>query len=327
MKVKGFTLGDRLALKGLWPAVGGGTLYHHYTGEVHVLATDQLYPNAARNDLESNPARQLFKKQAEDFFYPLSRKARVIQAKTRAVRLLEGIDVAIERLNEQKNAPNADAYELYRDSENYRKELENVLQEIERHLRKPRGRPRVQLDYAQQMSLDTVIKGLRGSISELGGVARDAQRRTQRPPRQPTQPPPQLGFLNNALSATLQMAQRTNDPRFAEAAKSLEPLVNSRAVPRAIGILDELKSAGMDLGVEVESSRRELRASIGWSPLAPVSLEEALAQQGVSLEGEREERLVRTIDRGLVIGLGGRGEGFETVLRAIVEAIAEEMGS
>ena len=327
LRVKGFTLGDRLALKGLWPAVGGGTLYHHYTGEVHVLATDQLYPNAARNDLESNPARQLFIKQAEDFFYPLSRKARVMQAKTRAVRLLEGIDLAIDRLNEQKNAPNADAYELYRDSENYRKELENVLREIESHLRKPRGRPRVQLDHVQQVSVDAVIKGLRGSISELGGVSKDAQRRTQRPPRQPTQPPPQVAFLNSALRATLQMAQRTNEPRLVEAAKSLEPLVNSRAVPRAIGILDELKASGIDLGTEVESSRRELRASIGWSPLAPVSLEEALAQHGVSLDGEREERLVRAIDRGLVVGLGGRGEGFETVLRAIVEAIAEDMGS
>ena len=327
MKVKGFTLGDRLALKGLWPAVGGGTLYHHYTGEVHVLATDQLYPNAARNDLESNPARQLFTKQAEDFFYPLSRKARVMQAQTRAVRLLEGIDVAIKRLNEHKNAPNVDAYEVYRDSENYRKELENVFQEIERHLRKPRGRPRVRLDDVQQVSLDTVIGKLRGSIGELGGLARDAQRRTQKSRPQPTQPPPQVGFLNNALSATLQMAQRTNDPRFAEAAKSLEPLVTSRAVPRAIGILDQLKASGMDLGVEVESCRRELRASIGWSPLAPVSLEEALALQGVSLDGAGEETLVRAIGQGLVVGLGGRGEGFETVLRAIAEAVAEEMGS
>lgn len=326
LKVKGFTLGDRLTLKGLWPAVGGGTLYHHYTGEVHVLATDQLYPNAARNDLESNPARQLFAKQAEDFFYPLSRKARVTQAKTRAVRLLEGMDASISRLNEQKNAPNVNAYELYRDSENYRKELENVLQEIERHLRKPRGRPRVQLDQVQQDTLDEVIERLRGSISELGRLAKNAQRRTQRPRRQAAQPPPQVGFLNNALNATLQMAEKTADPRFKEAASLLKPLVNTRSVPRAIGILDELKASGMDLGAEVESARRELRASIGWSPLAPVSLEEALAQQGVSLESEREERLVRAIDRGLVVGLGGRGEAFEAVLRAIVEGIAEELG-
>ncbi len=274
LKVKGFTLGDRLTLKGLWPAVGGGTLYHHYTGEVHVLATDQLYPNAARNDLESNPARQLFTKQAEDFFYPLSRKARIMQAKTRAVRLLEGIEVAINRLNEQKNAPNVNAYKLYRNSENYLKELENVLQEIERHLRKPRGRPRVQLDSMQQETLDGVMKRLRGSISALRGLASDAQRRTQKPRRQPTQPPPQVGFLNNALSATLQMAEKSTDPRFSEAAKALEPLVRTRSVPRAIGILDDLKATGMELGVEVESARRELRASIGWSPLAPVSLED-----------------------------------------------------
>ena len=195
MKVKGFTLGNRLALKRLWPAVGGGTLYHHYTGEVHILATDQLYPNAARNDLESNPARQLFTKQAEDFFYPLSRKARVMQAKTRAVRLLEGLDVTLERLNQHNHAPNVDAYEVYRQSENYRKELENVSQEIERHLRKPRGRPRVQLDDVQQVSLDTVVKKLRVSISQLGGLARDAQRRTQGSRLQPTQPASPSRFL------------------------------------------------------------------------------------------------------------------------------------
>ena len=327
LKVKGFTLGDRLALKRLWPAVGGGTLYHHYTGEVHILATDQLYPNAGRNDLESNPARQLFTKQAEDFFYPLSRKARVMQAKTRAVRLLEGIDVAIDRLNDQKNAPNVNAFEVYRGSENYRKELEDVFQEIERQLRKPRGRPRVQLDQVQQDALDEVIKRLRGSISELGVLARDAQRRTQKPKRQPSQPPPQVGFLDNALSATLQMVEKTADSRFCEAAKLLKPLVNTRSVPRAIGILDEMKASGMELGANVESARRELRASIGWAPLAPVSLEEALGQVGVSLEGEREERLVRAIDRGLVVGLGGRGEAFETVLRAIAEGVAEEMGN
>lgn len=327
LKVKGFTLGDRLALKALWPAVGGGTLYHHYTGEVHVLATDQLYPNAARNDLESNPARQLFTKQAEDFFYPLSRKARLMQAKTRALRLLEGIDVAIDRLNEQKNAPNVSAYEVYRESENYRIELENVTQEIQRQLRKPRGRPRVQLKELQQEALDEVIERLRESIIELGVLARDAQRRTQKPRRQPSQPPPQVGFLKNALSATLQMAEKTSDPRFGDAAKLLIPLVNSRSVSRAIGILDELRASGMELGAEVESARRELRASIGWAPLAPVSLEEALGQLGVSLDGEREERLVRAIDRGLVVGLGGRGDAFETAIRAIAEGVAEEMGN
>ena len=327
LKVKGFTLGDRLALKGLWPAVGGGTLYHHYTGEVHILATDQIYPNAARNDLESSPARQLFVKQAEDFFYPLSRKARAMQAMTRAVRLLEGIDQTIEQLQEQKNAPNADKYEVYRNSENHRKELENVHQQIESHKRKPRGRPRVQFDDVQQRLLDDVTKKLQDAISQLGGVAKAAQKSTERQRRKATQPPPQEKLLNEALNATLRAAEKTDDPRFEEAAKALVSSVNSRSVPKAIGILDELKAGGVELGTEVESSRRELRTLLGWSPLAPVSLGEALAQEGVALEGEHEESLMKAIDRGLVIGLGGRGEKYETVLRAIVEAIAEEMGS
>ena len=70
-----------------------------------------------------------------------------------------------------------------------------------------------------------------------------------------------------------------------------------------------------------------MRALLGWSPLAPVSLGEALAQEGVALEGKEQETLIRAIDRGLVVGLGGRGERFETVLRAIVEAVVEDMGS
>ena len=37
LKMKGFTLGRRDLLKPLWPATGGRSLYHHYTGEVHIL--------------------------------------------------------------------------------------------------------------------------------------------------------------------------------------------------------------------------------------------------------------------------------------------------
>ena len=123
------------------------------------------------------------------------------------------------------------------------------------------------------------------------------------------------------------MAEETDDVRFKKAAEALVSSINTRSVTRAIGVLDELKATGVDLGPELESSRRELRALLGWSPLAPVSLGEALAQQGVAIENQREESLIKAIDRGLVVGLGGRGERYETVLRAIVEAITEEMGS
>ncbi len=330
MKIRGFTLGNRDLLKPLWPAVGGRTLYHHYTGEVHILGTAQLYPNAARDDLESSPAKQLFSKLASDFFYPLSRKARTMQAQARAIRLLEGIDGTIERLNAQSDAPDSDAYELYRESVEYRTGLENVHQEILRHMRKPRGRPQTQFDSAQKASLDEVRQQLQQSIKTLGGVVRGAQRRTQKSGAQrqerTTQLPPQALLLNKALAATVAMSEKSTDIRYREAVAALRPLISMRAIARAVGVLDKLKASGAELGTDVEASRKELRSAIGWSPLAPVSLEEALGQQGLSLEDE-EEKLLRAVDRGLVAGLGGRGEAYEAVLRAIADSFAEERGS
>ena len=331
LKIKGFTLGDRLALKPLWPAVGGRTLYHHYTGEVHVLDAARLYPNAARDDLESTEYRQRFLKSASDFFDPLSRKARLMQAKARAERLLEGIDAAINQLTIRKDAPNENAFELYKDGMDYRSDLERVFQQIKSNSRKPRMKPRVQLNAVQQESVDSVLIQLQLSINRLGGVVRDAQRRTQGQSASSrsrvVQPLPQEILLNKALIATVAMADASADLRLKQAAEALKPLVRMRAIPRAIGILDDLKAEGVELGNEVEASRKELRSSIGWSPLAPVSLEEAITQQGVSLETQREEIMIRAIDRGLAAATGGRGASYESISRAIAESVVEELGS
>lgn len=330
LKIRGFTLGNRDLLKPLWPAVGGRTLYHHYTGEVHILGTAQLFPNAARDDLESSPAKQQFSKLASDFFYPLSRKARTMQAQARAVRLLDGIDATIARFNELRDAPDSNAFELYRESEDYRTGLENVYQEIRRHMRKPRGRPRTQFDSIQKASLDDVLQQLQQSIKQLGGVIKSAQRRTQNTgahgSQRSTQLPPQALLLNKALEATVAMSEKSADIRYKEAVAALRPLVRMRAIARAVGVLDNLKASGTELGTDLEASRRELRSAIGWSPLAPISLEEALGQQGVSLEDD-EEKLIRAVDRGLIAGLGGRGDAYEAVLRAIADSLAEERGS
>ena len=45
LKIKGFTLGDRSNVKYLWPLVGARALYHHYTGEIHVLDEAGAIPN------------------------------------------------------------------------------------------------------------------------------------------------------------------------------------------------------------------------------------------------------------------------------------------
>ena len=124
----------------------------------------------------------------------------------------------------------------------------------------------------------------------------------------------------------MEMSEKSTDTRYKEAVAALRPLVSMRAIARSVGILDDLKASGVELGTDLEASRKELRSAIGWSPLAPVSLKEALGQQGVSLEDE-EEKLIRAIDQGLVAGLGGRGEAYETVLRAIADSVVEERGS
>ena len=119
------------------------------------------------------------------------------------------------------------------------------------------------------------------------------------------------------------MLESSDEPRFKRAATELQPHVKSVAMARALGVLDELKADGIELGSEVEGCRKELRTAVGWDPVAPVSLEEALGQQGVSLEAD-EEGLIVAIDQGLVVGLGGRGEAYEAVIRSIADSVTEE---
>ena len=103
---------------------------------------------------------------------------------------------------------------------------------------------------------------------------------------------------------------------------TLEAALRLQVVPNAIAALDDLKAAGLTLSESVESSRRQLRSHLGWAPNAPVSLFEALAQDGFLPASPRERALIQAIDNGLRRGLGGRGEAYENLLRAVAEAIS-----
>ena len=100
-----------------------------------------------------------------------------------------------------------------------------------------------------------------------------------------------------------------------------EAAFHLQVVPNAIAVLDDLKATGFTLTESVESSRRQLRSHLGWAPNAPVSLFEALAQDGFLPASPRERALIRAIDDGLRRGLGGRGEAYENLLRSVAEAI------
>ncbi len=324
LKMKGFTLGRRDLLKPLWPATGGRSLYHHYTGEVHILDPGRLYPNAARDDLESNPGKQVFELALSTFFHPMSRKARAMQAKARAERLLDGTEELVKQLKIENEAPDTNPFETHGKAKSSRNALSNVHSEIERHMRATKGRDdKPQFDPAQEGALNDALDELLRWMEELEQVERDAQARTLKRRREIKQAPPQSDLLQRTLAAVEAMSERSDEPRFKRAATDLQPYVKSVAMVRAIGVLDDLKADGIELGSEVEGCRKELRTAVGWDPMAPVSLEEALGQQGVSLEAD-EESLIVAIDHGLVVGLGGRGEAYEAVIRSIADSVTEE---
>lgn len=326
MKLKGFTLGDRLTLKPLWPPLGGRTLYHHYTGEIHILDDAMVFPNAARDALEPSRAAQMFTKQAQEFFDRKSGQANLRRAMVQAQRLMVGLETTVSSFKLRQQNPDENVFEIYREATNHLAGLETVQKELSKHITRGRARTPVQLIEEQQKELDSIRRELGEAIKSLGATVRTTQRRAERADREAThaQPPPQESLLDYATTELREFAQGREDDRILAALESFESAVRLHAVPQAIGILDDLKATGVDLSPGVESARKELRGFIGWSPLAPVSLEEALSQLGISLETEREESLIRSIDGGLVAGLGGRGERYEMLLRSVAESIADD---
>ena len=329
LKSKGFTLGNRAVLRPLWPAAGGRTLYHHYTGEVHVLTDANVFPNAARNDLEAGPSKQRFEKAIGELFRPLNRNAALMQVVTRSVRLLEGSDDNITKFRTALNEPNKNRFDLYREVMDTLGELQRVDTQIRAQLRTPRGGSALPLNTVQQELTDTEIQQVNEAMSALNTIAEQArtqveQTETARPT--PTQPTPQEVSLRRALSAAQELADGSSNDQVSQAVTRLERPVQTRLVPQAVGVLDELKASGVDLGEQLEGARKELRTLIGWSPFAPVTLEESLSQNGVTLETTQEEELIRSVDRGLIAGLGDRGERYEFILRSITDAVVDSRG-
>ena len=238
LKSKGFTLGNRAVLRPLWPAAGGRTLYHHYTGEVHVLTDANVFPNAARNDLEAGPSKQRFEKAIGELFRPLNRNAALMQVVTRSVRLLEGSDDNVTKFRTALNEPNKNRFDLYREVMDTLGELQRVDTQIRAQLRTPRGGIALPLNTVQQELADIEIQQLNEAISALNTIAEQArtqveQTETARPA--PTQPTPQEVSLRRALSAAQELADGSSNDQVSQAVTRLERPVQTRLVPQAVG--------------------------------------------------------------------------------------------
>ena len=171
---------------------------------------------------------------------------------------------------------------------------------------------------------------LRSAQKKARAIVRATERRTTRTQQvlRKTTPeiPPRAALITKAREALQTMLEDANNPSLELAHQRLTRASRTRSVAQVVAILDDLKASGAALSESVESSRKELRVFLGWSPVGPVSLEEALSDAGFLAATDREMDMIQAIDIGLLSGFGNRGEHYETAIRAIAESVSEHDG-
>ena len=330
LKIKGFTLGSRFNVKHLWPLVGARALYHHYTGEIHVLDDAGAIPNAARNDLETGRPRDVLYRYLQDKFALLNSDADIARQLLKIREDLSGAEDEARKLLARRDSPDESPFELYRLSRNFIDDIKRSEMALRRLMGRGRsGRARTALppSKAQKVEISELLDCVKEPKEIANRVVRATKNRTgsknRGRPTEPTQPAlPQVALLKEALDGLVGMGDNLPPDKFEAVQIALEAALRLQVVPKAIAALDDLKAAGFTLSETVESSRRQLRSHLGWSPNAPVSLFEALAQDGYLPASPRERALIQAIDNGLRSGLGGRGEAYENLLRAVAEAVS-----
>ena len=332
LKIKGFTLGNRSNVKHLWPLVGARALYHHYTGEIHVLDNAGAIPNAARNDLEAGRSRDVLFRHLEDKFAALNSEADVARQLLKVGEDLVSAEEEARKLLARTENPDESPFELYRLSRNFVAELERnevVLSRLKSRGRSGRAKRTFPPSELQIQEISVLLDQIKNPKGIASRVVQSTSRRTRaksggRQVEASHAPSPQVALLQGALDGLMGMADTLTVDAFSNTRESLEAALRLQVVPNAVAVLDDLKASGVALTETVESSRRQLRASLGWAPTAPVSLAEALSQEGFVPSTARESALIQALDRGFRNGLGGRGEAYENLLRALADAISSD---
>ena len=307
LKMKGFTLGDRSNVKHLWPSLGARALYHHYTGEIHVLDEAGAIPNAARNDLEAGRPRDVLFRHLQDTFAVLNSDADVARQLLKIRDDLTGAEEEARKLFARMDNPDESPFELYRLSKNFVDDIDRTEAALNRLKRRGRSR-RARTVFPPSESQLQEISELLGWVKEPKELAnrvvkatnsRTGSRNRSRPAEPKKPPVPQVALLREALDGLAGMSDDLPPETLAATLTTLEGALRLQVVPNAIATLDDLKAAGFTLADAVESSRRQLRSYLGWAPNAPVSLAEALAQDGFLPSTPRERALIQAIDAGL----------------------------
>ena len=330
LRDKGFTLGDRLSLKHLWPLVGARVLYHHYTGEVHVLNDADVIPNAARNDLEASLSRNVLFQHLQDKFAMLNGAAGIAQDLLKAREKVLSIQSVTQQVSDSTNDADESPFELYRRSKNLLVEIDRVdtaLTRLKTRGRSGRGKATASLSEAQLEIVTNLLAQTKAPKITATKIANSTAKRTgsisqARPLESREAPLPQVSLLKDAVESFPEMADKLPQDRFVATRDVLDEALRLQRVASAVATLDGLKAEEYLLTPAVESSRCQLRSFLGWSPSAPVSLLAALAEVDYLPASERERALIQAVDQGLLDGLGSRGDAYDNLLWAMAAAVA-----
>ena len=329
LKLKSFTLGEHDSLKSLWPSQGGGTLHNWYFGEVHVLDSAGVVPNAARNGLEPGINTEILYAEIRTIFTELNR----IADETRGYRMARDRQIGLQERTEdillRATESNVNPAELFSDAVKLREEIDDASKTL---TRTTRGR------YARKLSAseDEVLLQLRILEKQVHDIENKARRAAQaaitgqsgtRVTSRSTRPEPEtasrettppLGrYLREAVSQ-LRIGMGSMVTADVQASLlQLEDAADAELAQRFFLILDGLVAQSISLPEPVEEARRRLRGRANLEPDGPITLLRALAIAGFEPTNSRETIIIDRLDAALLEASGGRELPYYRLLQSV----------
>ena len=244
LKIKGFTLGNRSNVKHLWPLVGARALYHHYTGEIHILDEAGAIPNAARNDLEAGRPRDVLFRYLQDKFAVLNSDADVARQLLKIRDDLAGAKEEARKLLARRDNPDESPFELYRVSRNFIDDIERsegALKRLKGRGRSGRAKTMFPPTEAQSQEIVELLSWVKEPKEIASRVVRATETRTKSKsrgrPAEAKQPvSPQVALLKEALDGLVGMGGNLPPDTFAATQVALEAAFHLQVVPNAIAV-------------------------------------------------------------------------------------------
>jgi hypothetical protein len=181
-KCKGFTIGTRDQLYTLFTA-GSGTLYRWYTGEIYVI-DDQVIPNTARADFETNAAKSRLEIAVKSKLVELEKQAEKIRNTALADAKVTEALAELGSLHAEISKKGTDTFEDW-------DKLRDVHDQMKKHRAKASLSVREKADQALKI-VEKLEKEIRSGVNRGASTSQSAKRNQKSQPTPlpfPTEPP------------------------------------------------------------------------------------------------------------------------------------------